>query len=326
MRWLIAGTGSIGRRHIAELQALTPACRFVLLRADPCRDALADALGAMVVPDLAAAGAERIDALLVATPSAFHAELVLQGLRAGLAMYVEKPVVTTAADLKTVQAALAEQATPAPSQVGCNLRFLPSLLRLKELLQDGAIGRVVRASFEAGQWLPDWRPLQDHRRSYSADPARGGGVVLDLVHELDAARWLLGELIPVAAQCAAVPSLAIGSEAVATALLRSADGALVQLGLDYVARRPLRRYQLVGEAGTLIWDLPQRELVLETPDERYRIDCGVAGFDVPATYRMAMAEFVAAVQHGTSTSQPLQDGLQSAGLAIRLKELAWSPR
>jgi predicted dehydrogenase len=207
----------------------------------------------------------------------------------------------------------------AARQRGC-----PSLLRLRQLLHDRAIGRVVRASFEAGQWLPDWRSQQDHRQSYSADPQRVGGVVLDLIHEIDAAPWLLGPLTPVACQIAQVPALGIRSEAVATALLRRDAGALVQIGLDYVARRPLRRYQLVGEAGTLCWDLLRRELVLDTPQGSELIDCGPEAFTVAATYPAEMAAFLAAVRGEATPLQPLQDGLDSAALAISLKELAWA--
>ena len=122
---------------------------------------------------------------------------------------------------------------------------------------------------------------------------------------------------------ATVPALKIGSEGVATGLLRSTDGALVQLGLDYVARRPLRRYQLVGELGTLIWDLPRQELILETPAQKQQIDCGPEGFDVAATYPAAMAAFVTSLTGQVQPVLPLQDGLASAALAIRLKELAW---
>jgi predicted dehydrogenase len=303
---IVAGSGSIGSRHLSNLLLNHPAIEAQFLKLCGTR-----------------VGLEKdLSALIIATPSALHAELLLQGLAADLPMYVEKPVVTTAADLRAVEAVVAARGVGAPTQVGCNLRFLPSLQRLRQLLQAGAIGRVVRASFEAGQWLPDWRPQQNHRLGYSADPARGGGVVLDLVHEIDAALWLLGDLTAVAAQTAAVPVLEIASEAVATALLRSAGGALVQIGLDYVARSPVRRYQLIGEDGTLCWDLPRRELRLETPRRSELIDCGEGGFDVAQTYRTAMAEFVTAVQGGAPTSQPLEQGLRTAALALRLKELA----
>jgi predicted dehydrogenase len=323
MRIAVAGTGSIGRRHIAQLQALLPGLRLVLLRADARVDAYAEALQAEVVPNLDAALQQPLDALVVATPSALHAEAVLEGLAAGLAMYIEKPVATTAPQLRALQTHLVSGSACPLTQVGCNLRFLPSLLRLRKLMQEGVIGRVVRASFEAGQWLPDWRPQQDHRQSYSAHSHLGGGVLLDLIHEIDASRWILGELSPVACTIAEVPALRIRSEGAATGLLRSTDGALVQLGLDYVARRPLRRYQLVGELGSLIWDLPRQELILETPSQKQQIGCGPEGFDVAATYPAAMAAFVASLTSQAQPVQPLHDGLASAALAISLRELAW---
>lgn len=322
MRIAVAGSGSIGQRHIASLQAMMPQLSLVLLRSDARSDTYAEALNAEVVPNLATALQQNLDALVIATPSSFHAELVLQALEAGLAMYIEKPVVTTVQQLLAVQAHLSDCAACPLTQVGCNLRFLPSLLMLRKLLQGGAIGQIVRASFDAGQWLPDWRPYQNHRQSYSADPQRGGGVLLDLIHEIDSALWLLGELSPVACTISRVPSLEIETEAAATALLRSRGGALVQIGLDYVARQPLRRYQLVGEQGTLIWDLPRQELVLETPEERQLIACGDSSFDVAGTYPKAMAAFVASLRGQTLPVQPLEDGLASAALAILLRELA----
>ena len=147
-------------------------------------------------------------------------------------------------------------------------------------------------------------------------------MIFDLIHELDAARWLLGELHPCACLSATVPSLEISSEAIAVALLRSEAGVLVQIGLDYVARRPLRRYQLVGEEGTLTWDLPGQRLILDNARGSELIDCGEQGFNVALTYRKAMAEFLKAVPSAGTTSQPIQEGLLSTALAIRLKELA----
>ena len=194
--------------------------------------------------------------------------------------------------------------------------------RLRDLLLHGAIGRVVRASFQAGQWLPDWRPHQNHRQSYSSDSRCGGGVLFDLIHEIDSARWLLGELTPLACSLSQVPSLGISSEGVAIAQLRSTEGALIQIGLDYVARRPLRCYQFVGESGTLKWDLPSQTLLLETAAGQQLIDCTENCFDVSATYHTAMQTFLAALGGTVEPIQPLKDGLDSAELAIMLKEMA----
>ena len=106
MRIAVAGTGSIGRRHISNLQDLLPAFSCVLIRRNSFSDSFSHSLNAEVVSDLAGALQKPLDALLIATPSHLHADLVSQGLDAGLGMYIEKPVVTNAMQLSHFRAIL----------------------------------------------------------------------------------------------------------------------------------------------------------------------------------------------------------------------------
>lgn len=319
MTVLVAGTGSIGRRHIDSLRQLAPGARFVFLRRHATEDDYSRKLGARVVATLQAALAEKPAIAVVAVPSAHHAELIEPLLDAGIPMYIEKPVVTSAAQL----AAVARAAAAHPQAItlcGCNLRFLPSLQAVRDLISQGAIGRVVRASLQTGQWLPDWRPAADYRRSYSASRELGGGVVLDLVHELDAVRWILGEFDSVVAVGGQMSSLELSCEDAAVIGLSRARGPVVAIGLDYVARRPVRRYEFFGEKGTLRWDLPARRVELEQIDGMQAPAFEAADFDVAMTYVRAMRDFVEAVATGRQTSQNLDEGLRSAALAIRVNE------
>ena len=93
-----------------------------------------------------------------------------------------------------MRAACIRHAPLAPVVVGCNLRYMPSLQRVQEVLRRGVLGRIVRAQFEVGQNLAQWRPGRELGTSYSACAEQGGGVLLDLVHEVDLARWMLGPL------------------------------------------------------------------------------------------------------------------------------------
>jgi predicted dehydrogenase len=204
----------------------------------------------------------------------------------------------------------------------CNIRYLPSLQRFRALLREGAVGTVVRAVLQAGAWLPDWRPERDYRTGYGASAA-GGGVVLDLVHELDQARWLFGEFDEVTAMTGKLSSLDVQAEDSACVLLRArTHGPLVMVGLDYVARAPVRRYELVGEKGTLTWDLHAKLLTHAAPGGRSTHDCGPGAYDMAETYVSAMREFLQCVGAGAPTSQPLEDGLKSAELALRARASA----
>ena len=262
------------------------------------------------------------DMAILANPSAAHFKPLLELIAAGVPTYVEKPVVTSRAEVDAIRRYIAAS-PPAAHVTGYNLRLLPSLLRARDLIRGGALGSVVRANLEAGQWLPDWRVGQDHRLSYSANTGQGGGVIFDLSHELDAARYLLGEITLMGAVQANVPCLEIASEAVASMLGTSASGAIVSVTVDYVARAPIRRYTIVGDKGSLVWDLLARRLVLSVPGESSDIAMGADAFDVRETYRTAMAGFAAAAGgDGSAGLQDLEDGLRSADLAIAAHELS----
>jgi predicted dehydrogenase len=318
MRVLIVGTGSIGRRHIRNLQALVDQPQFIFMRDSARRDALSDEMDATVVGTFEAAIALRPELAVIATPSIRHLDALLALLPAHIPCYVEKPVVATEEQAKLLERLLGGLSACPATLVGCNLRHLPSLQRVRGLLQSGAIGQPVRASFQVGQWLPDWRPAQDYRLSYSADPGRGGGVALDLVHEFDAARWLFGEFDQVFAVGGHYSRLEIGSEDSATILLGRTGGPAVAVGLDYVARQPMRRYEIIGDEGTLVWDLVGRRLEHASPNGNELIDCGEAGFETAATYVTAMTKMLAAVRSRQPTSQDIVDGLCSVRLALNV--------
>lgn len=319
MRVLLIGSGSIGRRHLDSLRTLGVDVQLTVLRAGAPSDDWSRGAAAQVVGDWPAALAGAPQLAIIATPSSLHLDALARLLPAGVPCYVEKPVISDAAQADALEGLL--QAGPLPPTLcGCNLRFLPSLGRLRRLLADGAIGRPVRASLQVGQWLPDWRPAQDYRTGYSADPARGGGVVLDLVHELDAARWLFGEFEQVHAIGGHYSRLEIASEDTAAILLGRCGGPAVAIGLDYVSRRPQRCYEIVGDEATLRWDLPGRRLELIRAGGSEPIDCGPDGFDVAATYPAAMRALLAAIAGGAPCSQDIHEGLRSARLALRVKE------
>lgn len=319
VRVYIVGHGSIARRHIRNLAAIVPDAQFVMQRP---RSHASDGVSAIAefVDSPAEALDQGIDLAIVASATADHISVLPELMAAQTPMYVEKPVVATARELAKVREAARESQYRAPSVVGCNLRFLPSLEKTRSALRSGLIGAVVRAQFEAGQWLPDWRPGRDYRTSYSARSALGGGVVLDLIHEIDAARWLLGDFDRVQADLGTRSALEIDSEDTAGILLSRRGGPLAVISLDYVSRSAVRRYSFIGDAGTLTWDMPNATLTHTDAHGSHELGAGRDDFDVASTYVRAMSELLRAIDTGTDTDQPLEEGLRTMELAVRAKE------
>ncbi|MBI4423588.1 MAG: Gfo/Idh/MocA family oxidoreductase [Elusimicrobia bacterium] len=321
MKVLILGTGSVGQRHMRNLASLAPGIRFVVARETGAPNPVTDAFAAEVFPSIPAALREAPDFSVIATPPACHREALEWLVRSRVPFYVEKPVAASMDGLRP----LLEQARAAGlvTLVGCNLRFLPSLVKLRRLLQDGACGRIVRAHLECGQWLPDWRPAADYRKSYAARRDLGGGVLLDLIHEVDMARWLFGEFERVDAHHGHFSDLEIETDDAACVLLSRRGGPVVSLALDYVARHPIRQYRVVGALGTLEWDLPGRRLRHFRAGEGWReVPTEAADFDLEGTYLAAMRHFLRCLEDKTPTSQPFAEGLASLSLALEAAGLS----
>ena len=171
--------------------------------------------------------------------------------REGCHLFIEKPV---AHALEGVDELREEVRTRGlATLVGCNFRFHPGLRHVKTLLEDDAIGTVVSARAQFGQYLPDWHPWEDYRLGYSAQKSLGGGVTLDRIHEIDYLRWLLGDVTEVCAMIGRLSHLEIDTEDTAEILLRFASGAFASIHLDYVRRTYDCSLEIVGEEGTVHW-------------------------------------------------------------------------
>lgn len=318
--FLVIGLGSIGRRHAANLFALYPDARFTFLRHQNQRDTFCDQLDATIATDLDALLAQDFDLAIVASPSANHIDTLPRLIARGWPLLVEKPIVSTLGDCDIVEGLLAK-APEAVRAAAFNFRYIPSLMTVRKMLRDGQLGHVVRASLVAGQWLPAWRPAQDYRLSYSADARRGGGVELDLVHEIDLVRWFFGETQLEYARCGKYSDLEIAANDTALMVFSAGPaGPVIHVSLDYVSRQRLRHYEVVGDRAGLCWDI-RGTLDLISPEGRKTIDGRENGFDVAQSYvDMLRAVFAAIDGNGPDPTQSLDDGLKSTRLALQVRE------
>jgi predicted dehydrogenase len=189
------------------------------------------------------------DLVVVATDTGRHVADALAALDAGAArVLVEKPVAPTAREA----ADLAAHPRAADVWVAAPLRAHQAFRHLAEHV--AAVGTPGSAHVWSQSWLPDWRPGRDYRASYSAR-ADEGGVLRDLVHELDYASVLFGEPLLAGAHLDRSGPLEIEAEQAATLLWSTGSGAIVTVRLDYVSRPASRGMVLRGPDGSLEWDL-----------------------------------------------------------------------
>ena len=240
-RLAIAGAGAIGRMHMARAR-LHPDCEVVAI-ADPSAAAQAFARenGAQWFADIATMlDAEQPDGVIVATPNANHLEAGLACIERGIAVLMEKPIADTVEEAtKLVDAA---QEARVPLTVGHHRRHNPILRRAREIVQSGRLGRPVSANALATFYKPDAYFDVEWRRR------RGGGpVLINLIHDIDIMRFLLGEIVEVQALTSnAVRGFEV--EDTAAVLLRFENGALGTVNVSDCAASPWNWDLAAGEA------------------------------------------------------------------------------
>jgi predicted dehydrogenase len=232
-----------------------------------------------------------------------------------MAVLCEKPLASDLAQGERIASGAARAGLPV--WVGCCLRFDPGLIRVRQLLP--ALGPLHAVRIEAGSYLPEWRAERDWRASYAAKP-RGGGVILDLVHEIDYALWLFGPPLSIVGRAENLGRLGIESEEIAESIWSYAGGPSLSIALDYLSRPPRRRLRASGAEGELIYDLFARTLT-HSPATG---PASVETFGPLAAVHAAQAEaFSAAVTTGDGGAlPPLASGLAALAVCDAWKDSA----
>jgi len=260
LKVLVVGTGSIGTRHIENLLALETSVSAYSYRTERA-ETLSKEYGIRVFSSIESAFDSKPDAVIISNRPDQHIETAKAAAERGIHLYIEKPLsnrINGVNDLKSFS-----ESGSLVVEVGCMMRFHPGLRAIKELLERNAIGKPYFARVCVGQHLPDWRPEQDYSQSYSAKSDYGGGVLFDLIHELDYLYWWFGSVSDVSAFLDHVSDLEIETEDVAQILLRFGDGLVAQVEMDYLSPSYRRNCEVVGSKGIISWDYNSGKVTLE---------------------------------------------------------------
>jgi predicted dehydrogenase len=247
----ILGLGSIGKRHLRLARLLYPEAEIRVMRYSDTAKIPEFADGC--VADLSAALAFRPDLAVIATPAPFHVNLAIPLAEAGVNLLIEKPIAANLMGLERLLEAI--ERCQITALVGYNLRFLPSLRVFREQLLNNVVGHLWTVRAEVGLYLPLWRSGNDYRKWVSSKLALGGGVLLELSHEVDYLRWIFGEVSWVQAAISRQSNLDIDVEDCAYLVMGfGLDNLSARLDLDFIRHDSTRQCLVIGERGTLRWN------------------------------------------------------------------------
>jgi predicted dehydrogenase len=242
---LVAGCGSIGKRHgrvlrslgVADLRACDPA-------AEQRQAFSAEMPGARIYESYEAGLADRPDTVLICTPPSMHIPMARQAIEAGCHVLSEKPLSDAAEGIDALQALSASRNKKV--MVALCFRYHDGLRKAKQHLDSGRLGRLVSIRALMGEHLPDVRP--DYRDMYLA--LHNGA--FELMHDLDLALWYAGQPVR-KAHCifGTYSDIGIRSPDVVEILLDFADRCVASVHLDFFQRPRRRQMELICTEGVV---------------------------------------------------------------------------
>ncbi len=252
MKILIAGYGSIGRRHFRNLLNIG-IDEILFYSTQKSTIEKEEISGFIIETDLDKALAHKPDAVIVSNPTSLHLEVAIPAAKAGCHLLIEKPLSHNMEGLDEFRKIINE--TGKKVLMGFQFRYHPGLKQIKELLSERKIGKPLSVRVHWGEYLPDWHPWENYRDGYSARADLGGGVILTICHPFDYLRWLLGEINSVQAFLGYDGDLGlIEVEDTAEINLKFENGVIGSVHLNYNQRPPVHDLEIIGSEGTIYWN------------------------------------------------------------------------
>lgn len=247
MKVLIVGLGSISKKHISALKNIDSTVEIYALRSIKGSSQYLNIKNIYCLKEIQFL---KLDFVIISTPTANHAKDIEKLTKLNIPLFIEKPLFESLNYSDIVTQVLN---TKIKTYVACNLRFLECLNFVKNnVLTNNLI--INEVNVYCGSYLPDWRPNTDFRENYSANAKMGGGVHIDLIHEIDYAYWLFGSPLKITKLLKSNSSLKIDSIDYAHFNFEY-NNFNTSITLNYFRRTPKRYLEILFDKYTIYVDL-----------------------------------------------------------------------
>ena len=317
MKILIVGAGSIGRRHISNLNLLGYKNIDVV---DPNEERLKYVAKNFEINRTYKRLDDALDnfynVAFILTPPSLHIPIAIELAKNGVHLFIEKPLSNSMKDIDKLSNLIDKNRLTV--MIGYNQRFNIGIKEIRKFLPK--MGRIYYIRSEVGQYLPDWRPWQDYRDSYTARKELGGGILLDASHEIDYVLWLVSKKVKkVSGIYKKVSSLQIDVEDLAEVFIEFEDETIASIHMNMIERGYNRYVKIIGEKGNLKYNFKSKEFSYYNGDNRLMYKKIYENFDLNQTYIDEIKHFFEYIKLRKKPLITLEDGKKVLDIVFKLK-------
>lgn len=258
------------------------------------------------------------DFIIISNPPSKHFYFIKKLVLLQRNFIVEKPLVHLIEEVKELKYVLKDY--NGLDFCAFNLRFHPAVKKVKELLNNKIIGKIYSARFFVGQNLIDWRPDSDYKESYSAKINLGGGVILDLIHEIDLAQFYFGkEKKHFHSIVDKLSTLRIETEDIAEIHYKSEQDVIVSIHLDYLVKGYSRYFEIIGENGRIVCDIFKPSVTIIGQKNKIIEKIKFINFKKNDMYVDLIKYFITCLKKNENPTPSLSDAIHPLETAIKAK-------
>ena len=317
---LVAGYGSIGRRHVDNFLELKDIQLIVYTKRNDLQ--LLKKKGVKVSNSLAECLKENPNIGVITNETSLHIPIAIKLAKEGLDLFLEKPLSNSLKDVEKLRAIVKKKKLI--TQMGCNLRFHPCIKKIKSLIEQQKIGKIISAQVQCCSYLPDYHRWEDYRKSYAARKDLGGGVILTQIHEIDYMYWFFQEVENVISMSGKFSELDVTAEDYVSSLLKFKNKIIGELHMDCFQRPNFKSCKIRGTKGEIYWDSDNNCVNIYNVNKKRwetKFDNGFSNnLDIYSTYSEEIKHFLKCVKHRKETINDLEQGIATLKIALAIKK------
>jgi predicted dehydrogenase len=314
---LIIGFGSIGKRHFENISSNFHAQLIIFTKRKDLKKL--EKQGVIVTNSLKVALLHKPDIAFVTNETSLHVKIATTLAKHGVHLFLEKPLSNSMSGVKKLKSIISTKKLI--SQMGCNFRFHPCIMKIKKILDKNDLGRVISVQVESNSYLPDWHPYENYRFGYAARDDLGGGIALTCIHELDFLYWFFGDVKEIFSITGKYSDLEVTSDDLSAMIMIFKNNIVGELHLDYFQRPDFKSCKIKGTKSTLYWNSTNNEIKLfSQKNKSWKSIYKLKNYDPNQMYVDELKYFFKCIKNNKKTINDIDDGIKTLKVVLSAKK------
>jgi len=316
LKILIIGYGSIGKRHLENFLLLKNTKLIVYTKRKDLGILIKK--GIKVSDSLSECLGEKPDIGVIANETSLHIPIAIKLAKEGLDLFLEKPLSHSIKDIEKLRSIVKKKNLI--TQMGCNLRFHPCIKKIKQLIIQKKIGKIISIQVQNCSYLPDYHPWEDYRKGYAARKDLGGGITLTQIHEIDYMYWFFQDVASVYSVSEKLSELEVTADDYVSSIIKFKNGVMGELHMDYFQRPDFRSCKIRGTKGEIYWESTDNCVkIFMSKKKKWETVFKISNYERNFSYVEQLKHFMRCVKSRKETINDIEQGITTLKIVLAMK-------